>query len=184
MKISQILSLAVSHTHNGPVVAVCLKQQHKHVYVQTEQEHDIRWPFSFLKYLLWLNGLQCLLCVVSSCVSVPSSGPDETERPRGGHGTDPQAVEPEPIRRRRPAFLITMETPLDDTNGHHAGHGAPPCAVEALWHLSLLDTKELCLTVSLGSCGRTVTHPHPHWTLRSGHMWQRQWNDNIRLTRL
>ena len=75
-------------------------------------------------------------------------GPDEAERPTSGHGTDPPAVEPESVRRRRPAFLVAMETPLDDTYGHCVRLGASSRAVEALWHLSLPDTEELCLAVS------------------------------------
>lgn len=39
-----------------------------------------------------------------------------------------------------------METALDDTDGRAAGLGAPSRAVEAVRHLGLPGTEELCLT--------------------------------------
>lgn len=42
-----------------------------------------------------------------------------------------------------------METPLDDPDGHRVGLGPPPHPVEALRHLGLPRTEELCLAVSL-----------------------------------
>lgn len=73
---------------------------------------------------------------------------DETERPRGGDSADPPAVEPESLRRRRPALHVAMETPLANTDGHGVGLGAPSRTVEVLRHLGLPRSEELCLTVS------------------------------------
>lgn len=57
-------------------------------------------------------------------------------------------MDDESVRKWCPAFLVAMETPLDDTNGHRVGLGAPSRTMEALWHLSLPYSEELCLTVS------------------------------------
>lgn len=102
-------------------------------------------------------------------------GPDETEWPRGGHSIDPQAMEPESFWRRCPAVLFTMETPLDDTNGHCVGLSASSRALEALWHLSLPDTKELCLAVSFCSWEPTVKCSHPN-------LIQHSWEKDIKMT--
>lgn len=42
-----------------------------------------------------------------------------------------------------------METPLDDPDGHRVGLGPSSHPVEALRHLGLPHTEELCLPVSL-----------------------------------
>ena len=60
-------------------------------------------------------------------------------------------MEPESFWRWLPTFFITMETSLDDTNGHLVGLGTPSHVVEALWRLSLPDPEELCVTVSFYS---------------------------------
>lgn len=57
-------------------------------------------------------------------------------------------MEPEYSWRWYATFLFTMETSLDDDDGHLVGLGAPSPAVEAMWHLRLPDTEELRITVS------------------------------------
>lgn len=58
-------------------------------------------------------------------------------------------MELESLRRRCPTLPIAMETALVGANGHHIRLGAPSCVVEAVWCLSLPDTEELCLAVSV-----------------------------------
>lgn len=86
--------------------------------------------------------------VILLTITMTSSTPDEAEWPRSGHSTDPQAVEPESARGWHATLFIAMETPLVSGHGCYIGLGAPSCAVEALRHLGLPRTEELCLTVS------------------------------------
>ncbi len=67
-------------------------------------------------------------------------------------------MEPESVRRWGPAFLVAMETAVDDTDGRGVGLGAPSRTVEALRHLSLSRTEELCLAVSVCRAYSRIRH--------------------------
>lgn len=130
---------------------------------------SVGYPPPLSTFWFWLNKLKYLLTFLSfrhiadirHCLHLClCSGPDETEWPRSGHSIDPPAMEPESVRRWCPAFLVTMETAMDDTNGHLVGLGAPSRAMEALRHLSLPYTEELCVTVSFCSWECTVIYSH------------------------
>lgn len=96
------------------------------------------------------------MSLISVCVCVISNfDTDATERPGSGHRTDPPAVEPEPLRRRRPALLVSVETLLVDADGHRAGLGALSSPLEALRHLGLPRPEGLCLAVSFPLCTLT-----------------------------
>lgn len=94
-----------------------------------------------------------LLCHISYCfffvVITILTTPDEAEGPSCGHSVDSPAVEPESVRRRHPSLFLSVETPLDDPDGHRVGLGPSSHPVEALWDLSLPHSEELCLAVSL-----------------------------------
>ncbi|XP_010871049.3 glycerophosphodiester phosphodiesterase 1 isoform X1 [Esox lucius] len=69
--------------------------------------------------------------------------PDATGRPGRGHGADPPAVEPVPVRGRSAALLVAMETPLDAGVGRHSRLGSSSPAMEALRGLGFPGAEEL-----------------------------------------
>lgn len=97
------------------------------------------WLLCHISYICWL-------CYVVIAILI---APDETEWPSCGHSADSPAVEPESARKRHPSLFLSVETPLDDPDGHRVGLGPSSHPVEALWDLSLPHTEELCLAVSL-----------------------------------
>lgn len=91
----------------------------------------------------------CVVCVCDALLCVCVAPSDASERPGGGDGADPPALEPESLRRRVAALLVAVAALLAVAAGPGSGLDAAPPALEALRSLRLPGPEGLCVYVSL-----------------------------------
>lgn len=111
----------------------------------------------------------CVVCVCDALLCVCVGPSDASERPGGGDGADPPALEPESLRRRVAALLGAVAALLAVAAGPGSGLDAAPPALEALRRLRLPGPEGLCVSVSLQHQTGPGPRPEPEPGLGSLH---------------